>query len=170
MMHEVLLALAGHAGDIIQDTGSNFVIDAQVPFLHESEKHSIQQLAPLGWMYKYLQFFTKEQRHSKTPTGLYKKACAAAVEEVLAAYEDCLLQAEQRLHKDNDMMPFAHLQHLLADYFVLFPFLVDFVQHVGALSGGALLDYVHHKSHDQGVPMLRACTERYTCYYLLTHF
>jgi hypothetical protein len=58
MLHEVLLALLGHTGNIILDKGTTFALSDDIHLLHPSEKIQINRIVSLGAFYKFLNNYT----------------------------------------------------------------------------------------------------------------
>ncbi len=59
MQHEVLLALMGHCGDVIVNTGSSFALAADISFLSASERVVVNRLVCVGHTYLKLARFVE---------------------------------------------------------------------------------------------------------------
>ncbi len=67
MLHEILLALLGKAGNIIIEFEDKFALDERLDFLSISEKETINKLCILGFHYRRIEQFLEEnyQRFSQ---------------------------------------------------------------------------------------------------------
>lgn len=55
MLHEILLALFGHAGSIIIETeNESFIVNPKLDFLSKAEIEMINRIVVLGYMYKQI--------------------------------------------------------------------------------------------------------------------
>ncbi|KAF0976928.1 hypothetical protein FDP41_004223 [Naegleria fowleri] len=75
----------------IQPQREGFYLDDQLPFLHESEKHTIQQLCQIGFYYKKLSDFITHYSSG----SLYILALKQGLQEILEGYLRILTRAEQ---------------------------------------------------------------------------
>ncbi|KAI9099417.1 gamma-tubulin complex component protein [Phlyctochytrium arcticum] len=73
MLHELLLCVAGHAGDVFVPTPSptdlsadpvaaTFAVSPNFPFLHPAERTALNRLAHLGFLFKKVENFIKNKR------------------------------------------------------------------------------------------------------------
>lgn len=95
MIHELLLALNGCHGDVFaynKDTGMIEVVD-ELPFIHPSEVQLLNKICRLGTYYQQLHTFVEQQQTAEN--GLYVKALANGVDEILSAYRQTLLRIEE---------------------------------------------------------------------------
>ena len=87
MLHELLFALMGYAGDIFEpyppspQKATTFSISHNFPFLHLTERESLNRLGHLGWIYSQINHFVKSVKNSSTkvneqPRGAYALAVA----------------------------------------------------------------------------------------------
>ena len=60
MLHEILFALLGKAGNIIKDYGDKFELDDQLDFINKSEKEIINSLCLIGFYYSRIEQFLDE--------------------------------------------------------------------------------------------------------------
>lgn len=71
MLHEVLLALLGHTGDVITPTKEGgFCVDPSMPFLHPSERTMIDRVCVVGAAFASVQNFVQSQRRWKSRQGI----------------------------------------------------------------------------------------------------
>ncbi|KAL9650924.1 hypothetical protein ABK040_015027 [Willaertia magna] len=167
MIHEVLFALSGFSGDIIiEDKEKGFILDNQLPFLHDSEKHTIQQLCQLGFQYKKLSDFSI---HFKSDS-LYIKGLCQGLNEILESYihtiikleqEYCLKEEEEENNNDTIIMPLTYLKQLLRDYEIIFPKLMEIINQIKFenLRGALLLDFLYNMTLS-GIPIVESCIQR----------
>jgi len=201
MLHELLLALSGFSGDIIvyvgsyrsedlQDDGKEgFYLDDQLPFLHESEKNTIQQLCQIGFYYKKLSDFMLYY-NSKS---LYILAVKQGLQEILEGYLRIITKAEQEFciieeedetsimpstsntliesscseadisdsYNRTTIMPLTYLKQLLRDYEIIFPKLLDIAKQIQKenLTGATLLDFLYGATFS-GIPIIEASVQR----------
>eukprot|EP00347_Sterkiella_histriomuscorum_P015647 403356230 len=57
MLHELLLALFGHTGSIIQEDQDGFVVNPNLNFLSQAEIEMINRISYLGFLFKQIQSF-----------------------------------------------------------------------------------------------------------------
>lgn len=175
MLHEILLALVGHTGDIIirkryPDTRSvcGFHVAPDISFLSRSEKEATNQTCNIGFYYCLIDaFVTSNLRLGVTSlggvsagpdvdneVGLYVRALSVGLAEVLAKYRASVLQLEQEILASPVNYPLSKLHYHLRDYFVILPPLSALVQQITSskqgpgtgLHGGHLLNLIYKKS------------------------
>jgi hypothetical protein len=71
MQHEVLLALLGHSGQIIEKSGDSFRVADDVPFLSAAEKEVITRVVCLGSYYNHFADFARSNRTGISLTNFY---------------------------------------------------------------------------------------------------
>ena len=130
MLHEVILALAGHAGQLIKETldGRNRVklsLADDVSFVSESERAIVDELAAVGAAHRQLAAFVE----LSTPR-LYLRALQAGIDDVLESFRDAVCDVEEEVLAEGGESPLALLQYRLASYAVLLPELVSVVDDV----------------------------------------
>ena len=178
MLQELVLALAGHPGDLFEEdrrTEPGLRPPQPCPLrcrkavgrlLAPPEVALVSQLARLGFHYRELAAFA--QRHGlpqdpAAPAGagsLYRRAFAAGLGKVLGGYQAALLRMEREVRElgaADVVLPLSALSQEMWDYHHLLPALHAIVWEVSraGLRGGALLSFVHAKLQT-GVPFLRA--------------
>ena len=131
MLYEIILALAGHPGSVIlfSKEKSAFFLDADIPFVDDSEKEMINQICALGRFFKKLDEFARENMAAKiglpysasspfaTEEGhssMYVRAVSFGINEILDSYLLELTKAEQRFIQDP-ILPLSHLSYTLSD-------------------------------------------------------
>lgn len=128
MLHELLLALSGHPGDIFvpspasPSTPTTYVVAEDFPFLHPAERTALNRLARLGFLYSTIRAFVDRHRKrawnavlgSRTaanaprheisdPAGLYLLALCSAVDAVFDEYFRVIVQAESKILSSLDL-------------------------------------------------------------------
>eukprot|EP00054_Salpingoeca_dolichothecata_P027693 m.204292 g.204292 ORF g.204292 m.204292 type:complete len:466 (-) comp26023_c2_seq3:595-1992(-) len=144
MLHELLMALNGVAGDIFVDTGDTLEVDKALPFIHPSEATLLNRLCAIGWAYSRLNAFV-----DLPSQGLYLRACKAGLEQILGQYRQLLVDFEQEILCDPKI-PLSELQVRLEPYKTLFPAILRVAadvqsQHVQT-HGGQLLQHLHDRT------------------------
>lgn len=125
MLHEVILALLGHPGSIIQETkepnaahglsNTTFRVQDSITFLAATERDAINRLVGVGSTYRDLRRFVRPQPlnwaadasspHKKDLSdsngeGLYIRALKLGVEELLDEYSRRIAQVESDVMSD----------------------------------------------------------------------
>ncbi|KAK9710774.1 hypothetical protein K7432_008219 [Basidiobolus ranarum] len=174
MLHELLLVLSGHPGDIfvLQTTHSSatpiFRIPEDFNFLHPSEKGALEQLAQLGGWYKRICTFTEQYRRKewlksspkvKLPQGVYLQGFCQGIRQSLKGYEDSIVELEERILKLHpSKTPLSLVSSWLSPYFFILPHLENLVnlveQKPELYHGGRLLSLLASKC-ESGVGIVR---------------
>ncbi|RKP06529.1 gamma-tubulin complex component protein [Thamnocephalis sphaerospora] len=111
MLHELLLALSGHPGDVFVLTEQSFVVASDLAFLSEQERTALNRLGQLGWAYRECARFAFEQRRCngalpvdaqglRRPHGVYVDAFCASLDRLLDDYRARLARLEAGLIAD----------------------------------------------------------------------
>lgn len=134
MLHEVLLALLGHPGSIVQEEPADpaserahafnpatFRVPDSISFLTLTERAAINRVVNLGSTYRSLRHFVKPQAihwagvdtEGARPgggedAGLYIRALKKGVEEVLDEYAGRVAEVERDVMADPTL-PFARV-------------------------------------------------------------
>jgi hypothetical protein len=108
MLHELLLALAGHPGDVFkpypETRPKTFVVPPDFP-LHSAEKTSVQRLAHLGFLCQTLSEFCRSAPLSLAPLS-------DGISLLLQEYRQEVANLEQNVLLGN-LMPLSSLvKHL----------------------------------------------------------
>ncbi|XP_060567272.1 gamma-tubulin complex component 4-like [Ruditapes philippinarum] len=165
MLHEVLLALLGHTGGVIKDTGNGLKIQSDLPFLSSSDEEQLNYLCRLGTHFSTLNTFIK--KYGTGPclppqgvkqeglAGLYLKAFCSGLDKVLGSYRANILELETNLMKDPHLSV-SHLVCQLQQYQLLLPALVSVVEQVTShkAHGCYILDIIHRHS-ETGHPLVK---------------
>ncbi|KNC56339.1 tubulin [Thecamonas trahens ATCC 50062] len=155
MLREVLLALLGHAGDVIAPGPDGVLrVVPGLPFLHPSEAAAVDRLVVMGSHYASLNGYSGRVHAAEGARdhSLLVSAFAAGVDEVLDRYRAHVLAAEKAVIADQGMT-LAHLTvHFAAEALTL-PALAGLaaVVHDQRLVGGRLLEAVYEASVS-GIP------------------
>jgi hypothetical protein len=80
MLHELLVTMMGHPGDIFQEQ-LDFKITPGFTLLHIAEKTTLEQLAQLGYLYKRIQGILEEPSDS-----LYRSVFISSIDDYLNHY------------------------------------------------------------------------------------
>lgn len=136
MLHEVLLALLGHPGSIVQEESAGpasggahafnpatFRVPDSISFLTPTERAAINRVVNLGSTYRSLRHFVKPQGihwagadtegvgsrpGGREDAGLYIRALKKGVEEVLDEYAGRVAEVERDVMADPTL-PFARV-------------------------------------------------------------
>lgn len=125
MLHEVLLALLGHSGSIIQETKgikatdglskSTFLVPDSISFLTATERAAINRVVGLGSIYRDLRHFVRPHPLNEAVgftsssekgvvdsnvEGLYVRALKLGVEELLDEYGGRIAEVETDVMAD----------------------------------------------------------------------
>ena len=131
LLHEVLLALLGHTGDVIEPrhSGSEVVgyrVSPSLSFITAAERQRIDGLVQLGFLYHQLHSFTLTHTHQPAAPGsdssspLYLAALSSSLSTLLASYRSTLLHVERAM-LESDTYPLSSLQQTLQPFALLFP-------------------------------------------------
>lgn len=123
MLHELLLVLSGHPGDLFVPfppapfVPNTFAIPPDFPLLHDAERRALDRLARLGWLYKEIMDFIHMVRNSNAvgrsqqpddnkeiPRGAYILAMCTSAHESLGHYRKAIIDCEEKiLNKDLEV-------------------------------------------------------------------
>lgn len=113
MFHELLLALLGHSGKIVQDSGTTFELSQDITFIHEGEKTILNELVQLGHYYQTISTFV-EKKLVLEFKGLYPRAVASGLSKILDGYRRQILRVEEEALKHGEgIIPLSSLQATL---------------------------------------------------------
>lgn len=177
MLHEILLALIGHTGNIIMEVDGQFKVNAAIEFLTDAEVEQINKVVVLGVYYKQIADFVKRNGglNSQLPfilcmeemkddqddeeievTSVYVKAFCAGVHEVLNLYKEHILAVEHEYFV-NDSLNVTHLSQKLSLFYQLLPALKNCVYEIEnqELKGGQLLDLIYQNCN-VGNPIIKS--------------
>jgi gamma-tubulin complex component 4 len=184
MLHEVLLALVGHTGDVVVATpNGRFAVCEGATFLHASERALVERVVRVGAAYAAVASFVRvcARENARDDVvdgvadaadagdagalahvrGLYVRALCGGLDELLDGYRQRVSQLEQAALTDPTIT-LASCEHYLDDFGVVLPnvaALCATVQRTPSMSGGALLNALHEATLT-GAPVLRTCFER----------
>ena len=60
MLHEILLAMLGQTGDVIQEKRDGFVTNIKIDFISDPEREMIDKIIQLGHYYSRIESFLEE--------------------------------------------------------------------------------------------------------------
>lgn len=149
MLHEILLALLGHPGNLIIKSELHFEINPLITFLSSAEKDLINRILPLG---SYFQSLSKiltrihQEETSLDSQGLYLKALAQGVEEILDGYKEIILEIE-RDFLENRVFTLSLLALKLNKYMVFLKEIEEFLQGIikENVKGAQIIDAIMRK-------------------------
>eukprot|EP00741_Cyanophora_paradoxa_P024455 tig00022075_g23612.t1 len=171
MLAEVLFALVGKSGDVVRASRNAPLGD--FPYLQESEREQLRRFAVLGAYYADLDAFICQRTRALSPSdGLYVRALAIGLDDVLDSYRATLLAFEQRVLHDP-ALSFSHLQHAVYEFDALLPALHSLVMQVtrDGDDGARVLSALH--SHcNSGNAVVEAAMRRlqFHCHQVLFKF
>ena len=142
LLHEVLLALLGHTGDVIEarHSGAEVVGYRVLPslsFIAPAERQRIDGIVQLGFLYQQLQAFILTHTHKPAPLGseaassLYLASLSTALSALLASYRSTLLHIERAM-LESEAYPLSSLQQTLQPFALLFPAIASTVNRITA--------------------------------------
>lgn len=149
MLHEILLALLGHPGNLIIKSELHFEINPLITFLSSAEKDLINRILPLGSHYQsLLQILTRIHKEEACfeSQGLYLKALAQGIEEILDGYKEIILEIE-RDFLENRVFTLSLLALKLNKYTVFLKEIEEFLQGVikENVKGAQIIDAIMRK-------------------------
>ena len=156
--HEVLLALLGHTGDVIEQRHSGaevvgYRVSPSLSFIAPAERQRIDGIVQLGFLYLQLHSFILTHTHQPAPSGsdatspLYLAALSTALSNLLASYRSTLLHVERAV-LESDTYPMSSLQQTLQPFSLLFPAIAHTVSRVTAALH-AHQQHHHYRQHYQ---------------------
>jgi uncharacterized protein YsxB (DUF464 family) len=103
MLHEILIALLGEVGGIIEEVNGVFVVREDCNLLTKSEKELINRILKAAGFFKYLQRFTEKygalnvgiRQDEEELSGLYLKAMCRGIKDLLEEYRHNIASIEQ---------------------------------------------------------------------------
>ena len=138
MLHELLLTLSGHPGDVFAPSfnttargGEGFSIPPDFPFLHSAERYALERLSVLGYYYQNFTTFINSGRKAASanrsirsnttgPYGSYFRAFCATLDKELEEYRELIIDCEIKilskldLESDGGRTPISYLEHKFA--------------------------------------------------------
>lgn len=193
LVPELLLGLVGCGGGAfvytaMEDTPScdeinkteysGLVLSDVVDWVSDAEREQFNRLAKLGWYYHRLsEYATSACRVDLTKGSLpYHAAVGQGVLEVLDVYRQAVLKIEGCLLETTGgegLWSLLPLEHALAEFFQLFPFLDKSIKYICA--GGEdrcrSRDIIHvfEKAGHSGIPIVDGCALRiaWHCYQVM---
>lgn len=112
MLHEVILALLGHPGAIVQEehasstsypVASRFRVPDTITFLTPTEREAINRVVDIGSVYRDLRYFVRPidgEKAVQENDGLYIRALKLGVREVLDEYAERVAAVERDVMAD----------------------------------------------------------------------
>ncbi|XP_066975880.1 gamma-tubulin complex component 4-like isoform X1 [Macrobrachium rosenbergii] len=154
MLHDLILALAGHSGDIfiVKDDGTYEVVD-DLGFFHPCEVSIVEELLNISSCYKRIKNFYTEYdtvQISKDPNyrgGLYLSSLAGALKSSVKVYDTSVVQVEQQIIDDPEL-PLSHLLNVLQPLAPLLAALASLVAEIEEKKphGCKILEVLHKHS------------------------
>ncbi|KAJ3021504.1 Gamma-tubulin complex component 4 [Thoreauomyces humboldtii] len=169
MLHELLLTLCGHSGDIFvpwpQALPTTYAVAPDFPLLHPAERTALNRLARIGFNYASIRTFIDAQKENvwdavlKDPRvgpgsirpGFYLLALCGGLEEVLEGYMDVVVEAERKvlssldLDTDGARTPLSYFTYVFGK--ILLPQLLALLKTLEAAHtsyhGAKILDLLH---------------------------
>ena len=148
MQHEIILALLGCPGDIVND---DFRVNEAVGFVALAEREAINNIVVLGRCYEFILGFIDIDlafEHS-ADRGLYCMALKNGLEEQLEEYRALVTATESDMIADE--RPLSHIQFKLreAQYHLTLPALMRVVELVTRprrpIHGAHILELLHEE-------------------------
>ena len=159
MIHELIAALSGSAGDIItvqKDPHGveGFAVLPTVSFISSSERVAINRLVKTGYTFQWLCLAVRQRQ---TDPSLYVRALVHSINGILTEYLDLLVRIEADALRNPGEVTIAHLQSRVRSFDVVFSVLRTVVAtiHAKRLIGGQVLNLLHQHSNT-GMPDVKA--------------
>ncbi|KAI8825899.1 gamma-tubulin complex component protein [Fimicolochytrium jonesii] len=185
MLHELLLALSGHPGDVFvpspPEAPTTYAVAEDFPFLHPAERTALNRLATLGFQYAYIRDYVDEQKkqvwgatlgnRASNPTaapntGFYRLALCSGLDEVLDEYTAAIVKTERKvlsqldLDTDGGKTPVSYLTAAFGKYQILLPHIVKLVETMrndpSAYHGARVLNLLHKRCYSGLTEVRRA--------------
>ena len=160
LLHEVLLALLGYTGDVIEPrhSGSDVVdyrVSPTLSFVAPAERQRIDGIVQLGFLYQQLESFTLTHTHKPAPldsetstsSSLYLAALSTALSTLLASYRATVLHIERAI-LETETYPLSSLQQTLQPFALLFPAIAHTIARITAALDTHRQHY-HFRQHYQ---------------------
>ncbi|TPX62118.1 hypothetical protein PhCBS80983_g00647 [Powellomyces hirtus] len=181
MLHELLLTLAGHPGDIFVPypaspaVATTYVVAHDFPFLHSAERTALNRLAQLGFYYAGIRAFVDRNRkhvwgrvlndkvletHTCLRPGYYLLALCTGLDELLDEYVKVIVDTETKVLSNLDVdtdggrTPLSYFSYVFGKYQILFPQLHELLRVIEAHPDdhhGARLLNILHTSCNSGL-------------------
>eukprot|EP00939_MAST-03C_sp_MAST-3C-sp1_P002092 g2092.t1 len=173
MQHEILLAMVGLTGDVIvlegdEDKyrrGATFRVNSMLPeaFISKADRQLVNGIVRTGWHFKRVNRFVRESAEVKRACprfGLYKRALAVGLDQILDEYREAISAAEARFIQD-EALSLLEIRHSLADYIDMLPVLSATVEAIEEreISGLQISDFLFLQSC-LGSPNAKRCFGR----------
>eukprot|EP00698_Gefionella_okellyi_P023404 TRINITY_DN7991_c0_g1_i2.p1 TRINITY_DN7991_c0_g1~~TRINITY_DN7991_c0_g1_i2.p1 ORF type:complete len:460 (-),score=99.84 TRINITY_DN7991_c0_g1_i2:560-1939(-) len=161
-IHDILLALLGHCGDVIVSSKSTFHLSTECTHVDESERQLINRICATGFYCLKLQTYCDRTQSATAAQPLFLRALCSGIEEQLDAYRQKIVEAEETYLGDA-YLSLSYLFGVLGDYPLVFPYIAGIVDQITdqGLGGGALLNLLHEKAMS-GFPSIRDSVLRLT--------
>ncbi|RKP12395.1 Spc98 family-domain-containing protein [Piptocephalis cylindrospora] len=173
MYHELLLALAGHPGDLFLPDGT---VSTAFPHLHPGTREALNRLLPLALTYRDLEYFAAHRclpstaSSSTTPPSVYLEALAVGFEPILQEYREALTSLErqciqrgptQPMDIPATQLPLIEFTLALSPYTLILPRIHAALEHIltADIPGPRILDYLREQSLT-GIPELARAISR----------
>lgn len=165
----------GDDGVMRETTG--LVLSEIIDWVSDAEREQFNRLAKLGWYYHRLSEFAESSCVVSKP---YHAAVGQGVLEVLDVYRQAMLKIEgclvEERGKETSLWSLLPIEHAMAEFFQLFPFLVASVDYIaGNVARGeecpasCEIIQVFENAAQSGIPIVDGCAMRITwhCYQVL---
>lgn len=167
MYHELLLALAGHSGDLFLADGK---VATDFPHLHPGTRQALDRLLPLSLIYRDLDYFTQHlslpstSRSPSSSPSAYLEALGVGLEPILQDYRNTLTTLESQcigratIQSDDipaTQLPLVEFTLALSPHSLVLPRIHAILEHIFAsnMPGPKILDYLDEQSLT-GIPEL----------------
>lgn len=194
LIPELLLGLLGCGGgafvyttteetpqgdEIFEKEYSGLVLSEAIDWVSDAEREQFNRLAKLGWYYHRLSEYAKSACRVDRGKGSmpYHAAVGQGVLEVLDVYRQAVLKIEGFLldaaMEENNLWSLLPLEHALAEFFQLFPFLDNAIEYICSdgedKCGSRDIIHVFEKAGQSGIPIVDGCALRlaWHCYQVL---
>lgn len=164
----------GGSNDHGEDCYAGLVLSEVIDWVSDAEREQFNRLAKLGWYYHRLSQYATTAcsviRNGKQMP--YHAAVGQGVLEVLDVYRQAVLKIEGCLvdgSSGENLWSLLPLEHALAEFFQLFPFLDKSIEYICTRAEGCEIIHVFEKAAQSGVPIVDGCALRiaWHCYQVL---
>ena len=114
MIHELLIALMGHTGDIIES--ETFRVVGGYPNLHPAEIAIMNEIALVGKHYKVIEEYIEDYETSDKKCS-FERNLQHSLEKWLDGYKATILDLECQAMEPNRMITLGHIYNCLSKVF-----------------------------------------------------
>jgi hypothetical protein len=141
MLHELLVAMVGHPGDIFRHN-QEFSISPAIE-LHISERLALSELSSLGFKYSIIHDFTEEFH-----MDIYKSTLSYSINSFLEAYRSLILELEPVILQKGSTI--GQIKTKVDKYHSLFDDIITLINELTNINGIQIFNLINQKSTKTG--------------------